>query len=170
MARQVELGKASSGARGVLPVLSDGAVIATLEPSTWKNTATALVGEREWVFAKRRRELTGRWAVDPEDTVRFRARQTSRWRNTWEIVLDGVALRAETSSRWRSTHRFVSDGAAVAESGSTGGWAPRRTMTGDDTIPLDQLVFLLWLELIISRGNTAAMTAVLAGGAVAGGS
>ena len=70
----LELGKAgSAGAeKGVLPVLRDGAVVATLRASNWKEAATAVVGDREWVFAKHKRELTGRWAAEPEDAVRLR--------------------------------------------------------------------------------------------------
>ena len=57
----------------------------------------------------------------------------------------------------------------MAESGTTGGWSPRPTLTADDALPLDQQVFLLWLELVISRRNTAAVGAG-AGAAVIGGS
>jgi hypothetical protein len=57
----------------------------------------------------------------------------------------------------------------VAESGATGGWSPRRTLTIDDSLALDHLIFLLWLELVITRRNNAAMTAGV-GAAVVGGS
>ena len=44
----------------------DGSVVATLRASDWKESATAVVGDREWVFSKRKGELTGRWAAEPE--------------------------------------------------------------------------------------------------------
>ena len=85
----LELGKAGTAGteKGVLPVLRDGLVVATLRASNRKEAATAVVGDREWVLAKRKRELTGRWAADPEDAVRLRARQTSFWKGTWEAAL-----------------------------------------------------------------------------------
>ena len=58
----LELGKNGSHgtAKGTLPVLSDGAVVASLHASNWKESATAEVGERSWVFGRAGRELTGR--------------------------------------------------------------------------------------------------------------
>jgi hypothetical protein len=56
----------------------------------------------------------------------------------------------------------------VAESGTTGGWSPRPTLTADDRLPLDQQVFLLWLEVVLNRRNQAAIGAA-AGAAVIGG-
>jgi hypothetical protein len=167
----LELGRAgTSGAgKGVLPLLSDGVVVGTLQASNWKEQATAVVGEREWVFSKRKGELTARWAVDPEDAARLRARQVSYWKGTWSVDLDGVPVAVEVASYWKGTHRFVSSGSEVAHSGSTGGWSPRPTLTAAPGMPLDHQVFLLWLELVISRRNTAAVTAAT-GVAVVGGS
>ena len=102
------------------------------------------------MFAKQKRELTGRWPADPEDGARLRARQTSMW---------------------KGTHRFTSGGRTIAESGSTGSWSPRPTLACDEAVPLDHQVFLLWLELLISRRNQSAATgAIVAGGAAAAGS
>ena len=88
----LELGKAgTSGAgKGVVPVLSDGAVVASLRAENWREAATALVGDQSWVFAKEKGVLTGRWEVDPAGTSRMRARQTSFWKGTWEFDLDGA--------------------------------------------------------------------------------
>jgi hypothetical protein len=168
----LELGKPGSAgvAKGELPVLRDGVVVARLKASNWKEQATAHVGEREWVFAKHKRELTARWAADPEDSARLRARQTSWWKGTWTVELEGRALEVRSTSWWKGTHRYLLGGRAVAESGSTGGWSPRPTLTADDALPLDHQVFLLWLELVISRRNTNTAVAVGAGAAVAGGS
>jgi hypothetical protein len=165
----LELGKAGSAGteKGVLPVLRDGAVVATLRASNWKEAATAVVGGREWVFAKRKGRLTARWASEPEGAARLDARQPSWWKGTWTIDLEGRAVEMRSASAWRGTHRYLADGRQVAESGSTGGWSPRPTLTTDDALTLDQQVFLLWLELVISRRNTT--TAIAAGAAVAGG-
>jgi hypothetical protein len=167
----LELGKAGTAGvgKGVLPVLSDGAVIATLRASNWKESATATVGGRTWVLDRKRRELTARWAEEPEDAVRLRARQTSLWKGTWAMDLEGTAVEARTASMWKGTHRYSVDGRQVAESGTTGGWSLRPTLAADPSLPLDQQVFLLWVELIIRRRNTAAMTAGT-GAAVVGGS
>jgi hypothetical protein len=70
---------------------------------------------------------------------------------------------------WKGTHLYLIGARQVAESGTTGGWSPRPTLTADDTLTLDQQVFLLWVELVISRRNTAAIAAGT-GAAVAGGS
>ncbi|MBB3082553.1 hypothetical protein [Geodermatophilus sabuli] len=166
------LGKAGSAGvgKGVLPVLRDDVVVATLRASTWKEAATAVVGDREWVLARRKRELTGRWAADPEDTARLRARQTSFWKGAWEADLEGTPVQAEVVSRWKGGHRYRVGGRVVAETGTTGGWSPRPTLTAEESLPLDHQVFLLWLALVMGRRDQAATTAAVTGGAVAGSS
>jgi hypothetical protein len=168
----LELGKSGSHglARGTLPVLRDGALVAELRASNWKESATAVIASREWVLGKHKRELTGRWASEPEDAVRLRARQVSMWRSTWVVDLEGTPLEVQSRSMWKGTHRYLAAGRVVAESGTTGGWSPRPTLTTDEAMPLDHQVFLLWVELVISRRNQAATTAAIAGGAAAAGS
>ena len=165
------LGKAGSAGceKGVSPVLRDDVVVATVRASNWKEAATAVVEDREWVLAKAKRELTGRWAADPEGTVRLRARQTSFWRGTWEADLEGTSVQAEVVSRWKGGHCYRSGGRVIAETGTTGGWSPRPTLTADESLPLDQQVYLLWLALVMSRRDEAATTAAIAGGAAAAG-
>ncbi len=167
----LELGKAGTAGvgKGVIPVLRDDAVVATLQASDWKESATAVIGDHEWLFSKRRGELTGRWAADPEDTARLRARQTSLWKGTWTAQLEGTPVDVEILSYWKGTHRFVSGGRQVAESGTTGGWSPRPTLTGEAELPVEHQVFLLWLELVLSRRNTAVVAAAT-GAVVIGGS
>jgi hypothetical protein len=167
----LELGRTgTAGAgKGAIPVFRDGSVVATLRASDWKESATAVVGDREWVFSKRKGELTGRWAAEPEETARVSARQTSLWKGTWTADLEGTPVDVASASYWKGTHRFLSGGRQVAESGSTGGWSPRPTLSADDALPLDHQVFLLWLLLVISRRNTAAISAAT-GAAVVGGS
>jgi hypothetical protein len=166
------VGKAGSAGteKGVLPVLRDGAVVATLRASNWKEAAAAVVGDREWVFAKQKGELTGRWAAESEGAARLRARQKSFWKGTWTLDLEGRLVVGQSASIWKGTHRYLSGASTVAESGSTGGWSPRPTLNADPALPLHQQVFLLWVELVISRRNTAATTAAVTGGAVAGSS
>jgi hypothetical protein len=152
----LELGKSGSHGteRGTLPVLADGAVVATLHASNWKEAASAVVGQRSWAFAKRHGELTGRWAADPADAVRLRARKRS-WRNsTWAADLEGTRVEVRSTSLWRAAHRFLVDGTVVAEGGSVGVLSPRPTLTADPAMPLDHQVFLLWLELVIIRRNS----------------
>jgi hypothetical protein len=69
---------------------------------------------------------------------------------------------------WKGTHAYSSGGSQVAVSGSTGGWSPRPTLDAGDALPLHQQVFLLWLELVLSRRHNAAVGAA-AGAAVIGG-
>ncbi len=168
----LEIGKSGSSGvgRGVTPVLRDGAVVATLRASGWKEAATARVGDRSWIFAKEKGALTGRWEQDLEDAVRLRARQTSWWKGTWTVDLEGTTVDVETLSRWKTTHRFVSAGRVVAESGTTGGWSPRPTLRTDDSLPLDHLVFLLWLQLVMTNRNNAAMTAGVSAAVIGGSS
>jgi hypothetical protein len=164
------LGNAGSAGteKGVLPVLRDGALVATLHASNWKEAATATVGDRSWIFSKQHRELTGRWAAEPEGSARLRARQTSAWKGTWHLDLDGEPVEASAASRWRNTRRYVAGGRQIAESGSTGGWSPKPTLTTDPSLSLDHAVFLLWVELLI-RKRAAAQASVAAGGAAAAG-
>jgi hypothetical protein len=160
----IELGKlGSAGApKNVAPVLRDGVVVAVLRASNWKEAAFAVVADREWVFTKRKGELTARWAADPDGTVRFRARQTSFWRSTWAVDLAGKSVRVESASAWRGTHRFLVEGQEVAVSGSTGGWGQRPTLTvraEAAVLPLEAQVFLLWMELVLRRRADAGATA-----------
>jgi hypothetical protein len=165
----LELGKSGSAGseKGVIPVLRDGAVVATFRASNWKESATAVIGSREWVFAKHRGELTGRWAAEPDGAVRLRARQASWWRGSWILELEGATVEAQSASWWSGTHRYTAGGRQVAESGNTGGWSPRSTLTVDPSMLLAHQVFVLWLELLIRRRSTAAAGAATAGGAAA---
>ena len=165
----LELGKSGAAGypKGELPVLRDGSPVATLRASNWKEAATAVVGAREWTFVKRKRELTGRWLSEPEGVVRLRARQSSFWKGTWTVDLEGKPVEVQNASIWRGTHRYLTGGQRIAESGSTGGWSPRPTLDADGSLPLHQQVFLLWLELVIRRRNNAVTAG--AGGAAVGG-
>ena len=157
----LELGKAGSAGveRGARPVLADGAVVATLRASNWKERATAVIGDQEWVYAKERRRLTGRWSQDPEGTARCSARQVSVWKGGWDVDLEGTAVEARTASWWRTTHRYLIDDRTVAESGTTSAWNPRPTLTVTGDLPLHQQVFLLWVELVVRRRVEAASAA-----------
>jgi hypothetical protein len=154
----LELGKSGSAgyARGELPVLRKGSVVAVLRASNWKEAATAIVGDREWVFTKRKGELLGRWSTEPQDAARLRASRKSLWKGTWTVDLEGRPVEMQNASMWRGTHRYLTGDRQIAESGSTGGWSPRPTLTAEDVLPLHQQVFLLWLELVMSRRNSAA--------------
>jgi hypothetical protein len=158
----LELGKAGSAGmeKGVVPVFRNGVVVARMHASQWKEAATAVVGDREWAFAKAGRELTGRWAADPGGTARLRARQTSAWRGTWAIDLEGTALEMRSASAWKGTHRYLAAGRPVAEGGTIGTWSRRPTLTADDSLPLDHEVFLLWVERLVQRRVAAAAAAV----------
>jgi hypothetical protein len=166
----LELGKAGAAgtARGELPVLRNRAVVARLRASNWREQATAIVGEREWVFANHKRVLTGRWAADPEGTALLRARQVSWWRSVWGVELEGRSLEVRTASAWKGTHRYLDGDRQVAESGTTGGWLSRPTLTADGGLPLDHQVFLLWIELILKRRSNAAAAGAGAAVIVAG--
>ena len=158
MRRVLELGRAGGAGtgKGVRPVLREGVVVATLRAAHWKEAATAVVEDREWVLAKDGRELVGRWPADPAGTARLRARQTSWWRGTWDVDLEGRVLQAARASVWRSSLRYTDGGRQVAVGGRTGGWSPRPTLSGDDVLPLHAQVFLLWVELVLDRRMQAA--------------
>ena len=160
----LELGKAGTLGypRGELPVLRDGSAVAVLRASNWKEAATAIIGDRVWAFAKRRGELTGRWEAEPSDTARLRAAPKSFWKTTWTVDLEGRPVEMQNASMWSGTHRYLSGGKQLAESGTTGWWSPRPTLTADDALPLHQQVFLLWVELVIRRRNAAAAGGVAA--------
>lgn len=157
----LELGKAGThgAGRGVHPVLADGAGVATLQASNWKEKAVALVGDVSWTFTKQERRLQARWTVDPEGSARMSARQTSVWRGTWHAELEGTPVEVSTTSVWKGTHRYAVAGRTVAESGTTG-WASRPTLAVGRELPLHQQVFLLWVELIRSRRAAASVTVV----------
>jgi hypothetical protein len=157
----LELGKAGSAgvAHGVVPVLREGAVVATLRASNWRERATATIDGVEWVYAKVRRELTGRPAKDPEGSARFRARQVSVWKGVWEVDLEGTAVEARIASWWRTTHHYLIDGVVVAESRTASVLSQRPTLDVTGSLTLPQMVFLLWVELVIRRRAAAASAA-----------
>ena len=158
----LELGKSGSHGteRGTVPVLSDGAPVATLRASNWKEAATAEVAGRSWVFRRAGgRELTGRWAADAEDAVRLRARQVSTWKGSWSVDLEGTAVDVATTSMWKGTHRYTAAGRPLAES-ATSGWKMRPTLTAEPGLALDHAVFLLWFELVLGRRSVAVAAAV----------
>jgi hypothetical protein len=76
----------------------------------------------------------------------------------------------EYASMWKGTHRFLGNGAQLAESGSTGRWSPRPTLTADNSLPLSHQVFLLWTALVLQRRNINAAMGAATGAAVIGGS
>jgi hypothetical protein len=156
--------------RGVAPVLRDGTVVATLAASNWREQAAATVGEQRWRFERRGGELRGRLESDPEGHARLTARQTSWWRGTWSLTLEGTPVDMSTASIWRGTHRYRAGDRPVAESGTTGRWSPRPTLTADDALPVGQVAFLLWLEVVLRRRASAAASAATIGGATAAGS
>ncbi|KQS66226.1 hypothetical protein ASG41_12935 [Modestobacter sp. Leaf380] len=168
----LELGKAGEHGTGggVVPVLADGRVVATLQTSNWRTQAVAVVGDRSWTFDRRKQELVGRWTPEPADAVRVRARQTSMWKGTWEVDLEGTVVTVESDSYWKGTHRVLAGGRQVAGSGTVGTWSPRPTLTADPQVPLDHQVFLLWLLVVISRRNTSTMAAATGAIVIAGGS
>ena len=155
----LELGKSGSHGteKGTLPVLDDGAVVATLRAADWKEAATADVGGRGWLFRREgNRELTGRWAAEPEDAVRVRAHQDSFWKGTWSVDLEGTAVEVVTASLWKGTHRYLVGGQPLAESGLTGRWSTQHTLDVQPALSVDHAVFLLWFELVLGRRAAAA--------------
>jgi hypothetical protein len=86
------------------------------------------------------------------------------------VQLEGRPVQVENVSMWKSAHRFLIDGRQVAVSGSTGGWSPRPTLDADDSLPLDQQVFLLWMELVLHRRNNAAVGAATSAAVIGGSS
>lgn len=145
----LELARAGLGRTSVL---RDGAVVAVFRTSVWTESASAVVGDREWALDRLRGGvLVGRWAADPEDAVRHRAEQTSVWRNGWRIDLQGTPVEAEAVAWWSGRLRFSLHGRTVAEVGSTDGWSRQRTLTADADLPLDAQVFLLWVQLVADR-------------------
>jgi putative intracellular protease/amidase len=162
----LELGEAGSAgmAKQVLPVLRDGAVVATLSAARWKEAVTATIGTGQWVFARTKRELTGRRAADPEGSARLRARQTSALKGTWELALEGTTAQLRPASRWKGTYTLERDGRMVGELASAGGRFHRPMLDAGD-LPLHQQVFVLWLRLPIRRREAAAAGAAAAGGA-----
>jgi hypothetical protein len=147
-------------------VLEDGVLVATLRTAKVREAATALVGDEEWLFERRGRSLAGRRAGGAEHADRLTATQTSWWRGTWEVELEGTRLEMRTASAWRGTHRYSRDGRTVAESGFAGRWLRLPTLAVREPVPLSAQVFLLWVELVLTR-RSAAGTAAAAGGAAA---
>jgi hypothetical protein len=67
-----------------------------------------------------------------------------------------MPVEVATASWWKGTHRYTSNGRFVAESGTTGRWSPRPTLTADELLSLDCQVFLLWFEFVLGRRRAAA--------------
>jgi hypothetical protein len=164
----LELARAGTAGteRGTLPVLDGGVPVATLRTAKVREAATAVVGGEEWLFARSGRGLVGRRAGDPEDAERYRAIRTSSWKGSWRIDLEGTRLEMRPASAWRGAHRYSGDGRTVVESGFTGRWLRLPTLAVREPLPLPAQVFLLWVELVLTRRSA---TGASAGAAVAGG-
>ena len=115
---------------------------AGVRASHGKEQATAVVGEREWLFGKRQGQLQGRWAAGAEGTL----------------------VEVEKLSLWTAAHRFVSGGQQVAHGGTSGGWSPRPTLTATPGMPLHHQVFLLWLEQVVRSRSGDGSGAAFGGG------
>jgi hypothetical protein len=154
----LELGKpGTSGVdREEMPVLRDGALVGRLRAAPWREEATARVGERDWVFTRRGRDLVGRWAAEPEDAARFSARPVSLWKGAWTADLEGTAVEIQPGSWLKGDRRYLVDGRELGRSGNTSRWVPRPTLTLEGELSLDAQVFLLWLELALRRRSAAA--------------
>jgi hypothetical protein len=163
----LELGKPGSAGvdREAMPVLRGGTMVAELRAAPYKERAFARVADREWVYARRGRELVARRDVEPEDAARFTARPVSLWKGTWTAELDGIALEIRPGSWWKGTRRYVVGERELGESGNASRWVPRPTLDLDDTLDLDAQVFLLWIELVLRRRNAGAAAGAAAAGA-----
>ncbi|MCA0143849.1 hypothetical protein [Blastococcus sp. LR1] len=166
----LELGKA--GSLGVdkhdVPVVRDGAVVATLHGKRSKQPGTATIGAQTWLLEQSSKELTARLPGEPEHAARLRASRVSMWKGTWTAELEGTPVQVQTASHWTSTHRYLIGERVIAETGSTGGWAPRATLTAEPDLPLHHQVFLLWLESTL-RGSADGTAAVFGDGDGGGG-
>src|SRR4051794_13522158 len=98
-----------------MPVLRDGAAVGSLHASQWWEKATARVGGREWAYSRSGRELTARWAVEPEGAARLSARPLSAWKGTWTADLDGISVESSPASWWKGTRRYTVDGREIGE-------------------------------------------------------
>lgn len=163
----LELGKPGTAGvdRPAMPVLRDGTRVGSLRPGQWRERATARAGDREWVYTHTGRELTGRWAAEPEGAARLSARPASVWKGTWTAELDGIAVEIQPSSWWKGTRRYIVDGREIGQSGNASHWVPRPTLDLDDTLDLDAQIFLLWVELILRRRKASAAARAGAAGA-----
>ena len=89
----------------------------------------------------------------------MRARQGSFWKGTWTVDLEGRPVEMETASFWKGTHRYLVGGTAGRRERLDRRLVAPPHAGRRDALPLHQQVFLLWLELVISRRNTAAAAA-----------
>ena len=149
----LELGRAGThgAAERVRPVVSGGAVVATLTGSRWRERASAVVAGTPWEYEAAAAHLHGRRPGDPTDAPRLRARERGWWGRRWTLDLEGTPLDMELVSRVRGTHRYLFEGLPLATGGSRG-VVGRATLTADDSVPLHQQVFLLWIEAVL-RGR-----------------
>jgi hypothetical protein len=151
----LQLGQAGVGGYepGVAPILSDGAVAAVIRflagPAGWRPGASVLVDGQEWVYSSKLREIHGRWAQEPEDVVRYRARQRGLLRDLWQVDLEGLAVDVR-GSLLTGEHRYSINGAVVAATATV---EKRLQFHGGAGLTWPQLIFLFWLELSIRRGN-----------------
>jgi hypothetical protein len=167
----LELGKAGSlGAdKPAVPVVRDGAVAATLHGRRSEQPGTATIGAQAWLLARSSTQLTARLPGEPEAAGRLRACRVSTGKGTWTADLEGPPAQTRTASHWTGTHRYLVGGRVVAGTGSTGGRAPRATLTAESDLPLHHQVCLLRLESTLRGSSDSTVAAFGDGGGDAGG-
>jgi hypothetical protein len=162
----LELGKAGTAGmqKGECPVLRDGQVVGAMSPKRWRTAALAKLGAEEWVYARYKRDYVGRWATDPEGSMRLRFWQTSMWKDRWAVDLEGRPAEVGRTTRHygRGTYGVLIDGWLVAVLGGTKGWLTRPTVDATDRLPLHQQMFLLWMQHVLQRRMAARAGAVAA--------
>ena len=139
----------------LIPVLADGAVVASLRSRGWQETVAVTVGEQAWTFHGEREELTGRREDDAGGAVRFRARRTGYASHLWDLELHEVPVRMDLVSAAHGTHRFSSGERVLATTDATA-WSAALSLDAEPGLPLDQQVFLLWVAMVTRRRNRPA--------------
>jgi hypothetical protein len=129
-----------------------GTQVATLHPGRWRERATALVDGVGWDYAKEGRDLVGRRSDDPGGTARLRASRVSFWSSRYELDLEGLAAQVQGSRN----RVWTAGGQQLGASGHVGFWRPVPTLTLRDDVPVRHVVFLLWLEHVLTQRSRAA--------------
>jgi hypothetical protein len=135
---------------GSTTIFRDGAAIATVRASRWRERAGVLIDDGQaWTLAADGR---ARVATRPDQPGRrFIASRPSVLRSGWELECDGVRYALSPMRMFSATGDVLRDGHLLGTNGRNGFWTARPVLELSSPIPAEHGVFLVWIAYLMRK-------------------